>query len=286
MKGYATVPQRFRRMSNGLHGSLTGFAIIGLLIVLIMVVSPRPASAAPMNARAVTQLLFQAVDGTRPDLAGQELKNLDLAGLDFKQATLAKSDLFGADLSNANLSGTDLRAANFDRVTLIATRFDNANLEGASLLRPSVFTTLTALANEAPSFRGANMRNIRMFGRFTRANFQGADLTDATCAPFGKTGFIEEIWRTEMSGANFSGAQLAGANFTHALLTFANLTGANLRDTILKDADLTGADLSGADLTGADVTGADLSGVKLAGAKGFDQLRGLAHARNADKAIR
>ena len=261
-------------------------ALLAGLSSALLAACPVPASAVPMNARAVTQLLFNAVDGTRPDLSGQALKDLDLAGLDFKKATLAKANLFGADLSNANLSGTDLRAANFDRVTLIATRFDDANLEGASLLRPSVFTTLTALASEAPSFRGANMRGIKMFGRFGRANFQGADLTGATCAPFGKTGFIEEIWRTEFSGANFAGAQLAGANFTHALLTFADLSGANLRDTILKNADLTGADLSGADLTGADVTGADLAGVKLAGAKGFDQVRGLEAARNADKAIR
>ncbi|NOT71887.1 MAG: pentapeptide repeat-containing protein [Hyphomicrobium sp.] len=257
-----------------------------LPLLLALTAMAGPVCASGMTARDVTGQLFKAAPGVRPDLSGQDLMRLDLAGLDFKSARLSKANFFGADLSAANLSGADLSGANLDRVTLIATRFDGANLDGASLLRPSVFTTLAAAGAEAPSFKLAHMRGIKLFGRFTRGNFEGADLTGAILAPTGKTGFIEEIWRTELSGANFAGAQLADANFTHALLTFANMRGANLRNIILKDADLTGADLTGADLTGADVTGADLSSAKLEGVTGFETLRGLALARNADKVIR
>lgn len=246
----------------------------------------RPLSAADMTARDVTAQLHQTQSGIRPDLSNRHLGGLDLAGLDFKKATLSQSNLFGADLSQANLSGVDLSGANLDRVTLTSAQFNGANLIGASLLRPSAFSSLTPNALEAPSFAGADMRRIKMFGRFSRASFVNADLTDATCAPFGKTGFIEEIFRTEFSGSNLSGAILLRADLTHALFSFANLSGANLRDANLKNADLTGADLSGADLTGADVTGADLSGVRLAGVKGFETVRGLAAARNADKVIR
>lgn len=252
---------------------------------LVSAVLASLAVAAP-TARGITEQLFASTRDMPADLSGQVLENLDLSGLDFKRARLRDAKLFGADLSGSDLSGSDLRLANLNRVTVTGTRFDHADLEGASLLRPSAFSTLFASANEAPSFRAANMRGIRMFGRFMRADFSGAVMTDATCAPFGKTGFIEEIWRTEFSGSNLSGAQLERADLTHALLSFANLKGANLKNAILKNADLTGADLSNADLTGADLTGADLADVRIGGAIGMESVKGLATAKNTDKMIR
>jgi uncharacterized protein YjbI with pentapeptide repeats len=257
-------------------------------VVLLACVETIPSVAAQgITARGVTERLFASTPDAPVDLSGQVLENLDLSGLDFKRAHLSKAKLFGADLSSANLSGADLRAANLNRVTLTRARLDNADLEGASLLRPSIFSTITGgIKDEAPSFRAANMRGIRMFGRFGQADFSGAVLTDATCQPFGKTGFIEEIWRTELSGANLSGADLERANLTHALLSFADLHGANLRDAVLRNADLTGADLTGADVTGADISGADLSDVRISGAIGLDKVKGLATAHNAEKLIR
>jgi uncharacterized protein YjbI with pentapeptide repeats len=240
-----------------------------------------PLAAAGMTARDVTGLLFKSAVADRPDLAGQDLANLELSNLDFHNAKLMNARLFGADLSQSDLSGTDLSGADMDRVTLISTKFDEANLEGARLLRPSVFSTLAAAVAEAPSFRKANMRGIKMFGRFTRANFEGADLTGATCAPFGKTGFIEEIWRTELSGANLAGAILVRADLTHALLTFADMRGANLTNAILKNADFTGADLTGANASGADFEGAILKDVK-----GFNTIIGLSEAKNINKMLR
>ena len=242
---------------------------------------PAPSFAGGMTARDVTGLLFKSAAGEHPDLAGQDLANLELSNLNFHKAKLMKARLFGADLSQSDLSGADLSGADMDRVTLISTKLDDANLEGARLLRPSVFSTLAATAAEAPSFKRANLRGIKMFGRFTRANFEGADLTGATCAPFGKTGFIEELWRTELSGANFSGAILVRADLTHVLFTFADMRGANLTNAILKDADFTGADLTGADASGADFEGAILKDVK-----GFNTITGLSEAKNIDKMLR
>lgn len=261
---------------------LKSWAAIGALMICVGV----PLAFAGHTARSITEQLFRASKDAPADFSGQVLEDLDLSGLDFKHAKLSSAKLFGADLSQSDLSGSDLRLANLNRVTVTGTRFDHADLEGASLLRPSAFSTLFGSAKEAPSFRAANMRGIRMFGRFVRADFSGAVLTDATCAPFGKTGFIEEIWRTEFTGSNLSGAQLERADLTHALLSFANLRGANLRGAILKNADLTGADLSGADLTGADVSGADLSDVRIKGVRGFETVKGLASALNASKVIR
>ncbi len=130
------------------------------------------------------------------------------------------------------------------------------------------------------------MRSVRLFGRFNRADFSGADLSEATCAPFGKTGFIEHIWRTEFSGAKLEATTFAKADLTHALFSFASLKGADLSGAILRDADLSNADLTGADVTNADVSGADLDGVILKDAKGVETLIGLQTARNAAKIIR
>ena len=57
--------------------------------------------------------------------------------------------------------------------------FDGADLSDASLLRPSAFSTLAAPASEAVSFVGVNLKRARIFGRFNRGNFAGADLTEA-----------------------------------------------------------------------------------------------------------
>ena len=259
---------------------------IRVAVMLLAMIAALPATSAGLTARDVTGELFRASEGQPPDFSGRDLTRLDLSGLNFKKARLVKAELFGADLSGADLSGGDLTGAHLDRVTLMATRFDNADLSGASLLRPSVFSSMAQSAAEAPSFKGAVMRRIRIFGRFTRSDFSGADLTDATCAPFGKTGFIENIWRTELLGVNLPGANLTRADLSQALLRFANLRSANLRDVILKGADLSGADLTEADVTGADVSGADLDGANFKNAKGVDTLIGLSVAKNAGKILK
>lgn len=244
------------------------------------------ATAADYTARDLTKLLFKAEQGSAPDLAGKDLSGLDLAAVDFKKARLGKANMFGADLTRANLMDTDLAGARLDRATIIGANFDRADLTGASILRPTAFGDITAAAADAPSFRNANLKGARIFARLTRADFSGADLSDTYCAPFGKTGFIEVIWRTELSGANLSNANLTRSDLTHALFNFANLTNANLSASILVNADLSGADLSGADLTGADLTGADLESTILTGVKGLDTVTGWAAVRNGEKAIR
>jgi uncharacterized protein YjbI with pentapeptide repeats len=163
-------------------------------------------------------------------------------------------------------------------------------------MRPSTTATLTPSQGEAISFKSASLKGAKFFGVFAGSNFAGADLTDAVCAPLNKTGFIEYIWRTDLSGANLSGAQLTRANMMQTRFSFAVLRDASLHDTILREADLSGAvligadlsgaDLTGADLSGADVTGANLDGAKLHDAKGLESLKGLALARNFERTIR
>ena len=90
------------------------------------------------------------------DISHLNLRDLDMSGLNFKGAKLAGSDLFGADLTGANLSQRPTcSAARLDRVVIIGVRFDGANLAGASLLRPSAFSTLCGSAQRGGELRAA-----------------------------------------------------------------------------------------------------------------------------------
>lgn len=255
-------------------------------IATCLVLAITAASAGDISVRDLTSQLYNADRSRPPQLAGHDLREMDLSGLDFKAADLSSSNLFGADLSGADLSNVQLKGSRLDRVTIIGSRFDGADLSDASFLRPSTFSTLAAPSNEAASFVGTKLTRARLFGRFNRASFRGADLSGATLAPFNRTGFIEHIWRTELSGADLSGANLSRANLTYALLSFANLRGANLSGAVLRKTDLSRADLTGADLTGVDLAEADLDGAVLTGARGLETALGLDSARNVDKAIR
>jgi uncharacterized protein YjbI with pentapeptide repeats len=260
----------------------TRFAAAMMFAALVPVAAP----ASDLTVRDLTARLYHA-DRAKPlQLGAVDLHNLDLSSLDFKGATLAGSNLFGADLSHSDLSKANLKGARLDRVTIIGARFDGANLSDTSFLRPSTFSTLVALPSEVASFAGADLSRAHLFGRFSRMNFSGTSLKGATLAPFNRTGFIEHIWRTELSGADLSKADLSGADLSYVLLAFANLRGANLAGAVLRKADLSRADLTGADLTGIDLSEADLDGAILTGARGLNTALGLDSAHNVEKSIR
>lgn len=258
----------------------------GVVLLVAAALFPAVALAGDISVRDLTTQLYHANRAKPLEFSGRDLRELDLSGLDFKAAKITNSNLFGADLSRADLSNTMLRGSRLDRVTIVGARFDGADLTDVSFLRPSTSTTLTPLPGEAPSFAGANLTRARLFGRFTRSNFHGANLEGATLAPSSPSGFIEHIWRTELLGADLSDARLKGADLTYALLRFANLRGADLAGAKLVKVDLAKADLTGADLSGADLTDADLDGAILTGTRGLDTALGLDNARNLEKAIR
>ena len=190
-------------------GLTAGPCICAALLSIAVSVS---AQATEISARDIAKLLFQTAPGLHPALDGKDLKRLDLSNLDFKKANLSKSDFFGADLSGADLSNTDLSGATLDRVTLVGARLDGANLSNASMMRPSSFSTLNPILREAPSFKAASLKGARFFGTFAGSDFSGADLTDSTCAPTNKSGFIEHIWRTDFTSANLTRATLTHAD--------------------------------------------------------------------------
>jgi uncharacterized protein YjbI with pentapeptide repeats len=238
-----------------------------------------------LTARDITQRLFQAAPGSKPDLHGLNLSRLDLADLDFKQAGLDGSDLYGADLSRANLKGTSLVGARLDSTTMTSADFSGADLTDARSLRPTVFTSLEVETAEAPRFVGARLVRFRSDGWLDRADFEGADLTGAI---LGRAASREPSVNAP--------ARLVSANFTRAILKDAKLTGTSLAYARFVDADLSGAnligtnltkaDFRGANLAGADFTGANLDEADLRGAEGLDKAIGLTTATNFSSAQR
>jgi len=236
---------------------------------------PLPLAAAEVTVRQLSAALFGAGPGVAVDFAGKSLEGLDLAGLDFKQANLAEADLYGTDLSDARLSGVNLEGARLDRATITRADFSGANLQRATVLRPSIYSELAPHPREAPTFAGARMAGVRVFGRLDFADFRNADMSGARFV--GTDGRDENLslGRGSFRAANFSGANLAGAKFGGSNFSYARFAGANLAGADLRGCDLTRADFSDADLTGADLSGAIVEEASFSNAKGLEQATGL-----------
>ena len=239
------------------------------------------------TAGEITSALFSASKtGAVVDFSRRGLKHLDLSELDFKGALLTRSDVFGTDLSRANLSRTNLAGARLDRTVLTFAKFNGANLEGATLMRPTIYSDLRTDWREAPVFDNANLRGVRMTGRIDGASFMGADLSGFDFSPHDPRADISFLPRNFCRGCRFDNATLRGANFDDASLAMASFSGANLAGARLTRTDLSRVDFSGADLTGADLTGADLADADLRQVKGLESVKGLGLALNLDRALR
>ncbi len=244
---------------------------------------------ADMSVRDIASALFKAKPGEPVDLTKHNLAYLDLSGLNFKGANLAHSDLYGADFTRANLRGADLAHTRLDRAVLMGADLSGANLMGATILRPTIYSDLSNNAADAPRFSGANLTGVQVMANLSGADFHGADLTDANFSPLETSrggGAIISLAENILKGCDFSRAILRGANFERGRLTFSHFPGADLTGANLSHTDLSKADFTGADLTGADLTGADLDGANLLGVKGLDTVKGLATALNFHTTIR
>ena len=149
-------------------------------------------------------------------------------------------------------------------------RLEGLNLSGIDLEN-------TQFPHDEIKLTGANL---------SRANFRGADLTNA------------DLTRANLSGTNFRGADLTNADLTRANLTGAvlprdlsnvTLVAANLSSLNLKaidlPGDLSGTDLRGAKLSGADLHSADLRGADLSGADMTDTYLTGAYLHKADLSV-
>lgn len=195
--------------------------IESFVFALCVVCASLPARAAELATRDVVALLFAATSKKPANLSGEDLRNLDLAGVDFKRANLKGAFLFGADLSGANLSGCDLEGANLDRATLTRADFSGANLANANIRRPTIYSSMTPDAAEAPSFRGANLARAWLEGLFDYSDFSEADLSNARFGALNPRDNQGIIAGAVLRHAKFTNADLKGAIFVRAARSLA-----------------------------------------------------------------
>jgi uncharacterized protein YjbI with pentapeptide repeats len=169
---------------------------------------------------------------------------------------------------------------------LTFTNFTEANLEGATLMRPTIYSDLRVDWRESPKFDKANMRGVRLTGRYDGASFMGTDLSGFDFSPHEPRADISFLPRNFCRGCKFESATLRGANLDDASFSMSSFVNADLAGARLTRTDLTKADFSGADLTGADLSGADLAEANLKGVRGLDTVKGLGLALNLDRALR
>lgn len=149
--------------------------LAGRVIILVLLLIPRPASATANDCpyaakRPPIRQVLSMPPSERPRLCGA-----DLSGTDLARASLAGIILSGANLTDAQLQDADLTGANLHDANLTRAYLPNANLAGAFLQG----TNLTDA-----ELVGANLARAIITGTIlTRANLYFATLTSARFEP-------------------------------------------------------------------------------------------------------
>lgn len=144
------------------------------------------------------------------DLSWAQLVACDLTRVTFERCSLAYADLRETDLSGATFHACDLRGAHLE----------GAHLEGARFLAGCVLSEAYAEkvnANKA-DFSGADMTRFNgAQGRFVRASFRGATLTD-TSFTSAKLAHSDFSGVAAIGSINFSGADLSYCTFDNGAI--------------------------------------------------------------------
>ena len=143
--------------------------------------------------------------GVRPTLVGEDLSDMDLAGVN-----LSEADLHDAEFFHSNLRGANLKMAIFTNGDLAS-----ANLRGAALYKADLSNASMIEADLSEAGLG-------------EANLTGTDLRGT------------KMLRSDLTEADLRGADLGEADLTGATLVRANITGASFRNANLASINLTG----------------------------------------------
>jgi uncharacterized protein YjbI with pentapeptide repeats len=143
--------------------------------------------------------------GVRPQLSGEDLSDMDLAGIN-----LSEADLCDAELFHSNLRGANLKMAAFINADL-----GMANLRGAALYKADLSNASLIEADLSEAGLG-------------EADLSGADLRGTT------------FERSDLTEARLAEADLGEANLTHSILVRANIVDTSFRNANLASTNLTG----------------------------------------------
>ena len=168
-----------------------------------------------MAERAHIDILHEGVEawnewrrhnpGQRPELAGEDLSEMDLTGVNLGEADLTDAELFQADLTDANLKMAMMRNADLSGADLSGVALYKADLSGACLIEAN----LTGAAAQSANLRGADLRGTTLHG----VDFEDADLTECN------------LVEADLTGSNLTHADITGADLRSANLARTNLTG-------------------------------------------------------------
>jgi hypothetical protein len=143
--------------------------------------------------------------GVKPQLASEDLSEMDLTAVNLGEADLTDAELFQADLTEANLKMAVLTRADLSGADLSGAALYKAELAEACLIEAD----LTGANLGAANLRGADLRGTKLRG----VDLNEADLSNAN------------LNEADFTGSNLSRADITGANLHNANLAATNLTG-------------------------------------------------------------
>ena len=200
--------------------------------------------------------------------------DLSLARLDYVEGTCTSApqgaenqDDWCPDFSSADLTGADLTRASIVGALMTETDLSEADLSGANL--DELSTPCSEPVEEGGAFAclqvspvGAGPTNMLDL-QSREADWAGVDLRDVSAkgADFSATFFykvrtiqpeegaaFDQIYRAELSGADFEGASFRTAELTSVDLSGAILSGVDFGSALMPGATLSDSDLRGAQL--------------------------------------
>ncbi|XP_058442983.1 BTB/POZ domain-containing protein KCTD9 [Malaya genurostris] len=173
----------------------------------------RDVISALIKTSQMTELRFQGVN-----LAGADLRKLDLRHINFKYACLQRCNLSLANLNYCCLERADLSFANLEGAQLLSVKGLCANMEGANLQGCNFEDPSGVRSNlEGVNLKGACLENSNMAGVNLRvANLRNANLKNCNLRAAVLAG--ADLERCNLSGSDLQEANLRGANFKDAQL--------------------------------------------------------------------
>jgi uncharacterized protein YjbI with pentapeptide repeats len=187
--------------------------------------------------------LKNSSDGTKANLSGFNLQNIELCGTNLKGATLQNVDLSFSDLVDVNLSDADLSNSDIVNAEWRGVLLSNSDLSNVDLRETSLL--------QGPYTQGAN-EDLSMICNCSGVNFSKANLSkaDLTKGIFSKANFTDAILtRSNFSnatiiGAKFINSKMENTDFSNALLIDSNVSGASLTNTNFNNSNITGIEYS------------------------------------------
>lgn len=144
-------------------------------------------------------------DNKPPDLAGADLRGVEMSHRNFQGANLAGANLAGVALNHATLIGANLSGANLSGVKAFGANFNSAFVRDTNLSKANLHHS---------SFDFALIQNTDMRGAFIRHT---------------------SIGHTQIKQSNLSGATLYRSYFMSADLSGSNLAGADFQGAVFSD---------------------------------------------------